>query len=104
MFFWNIDGLIFIECIYMLCILKMIEVVGIFVVELMDSKLLCFDIVVGFDNFEAVCQMIIVIIVCGYCYIVYFGVCFDECIIIKQKGYEQVMLDVGLVLYSVMVE
>lgn len=104
MFFWNIDGLIFIECIYMLCILKMIEVVGILVVELMDSQLLCFDIVVGFDNFEVVCQMIVVIIVCGYCYIVYLGVCFDECIIIKQKGYEQVMWDVGLVFYSVMME
>lgn len=54
MFFWNIDGLIFIERIYTSRILKMIEVAGIFVVELMDSKSLCFDIVVGFDNFEVV--------------------------------------------------
>ncbi len=54
---WNIDGLILTERTHTPRTLKMIEVAGIPVVELMDSKSPCLDIAVGFDNFEAARQM-----------------------------------------------
>uniref|UniRef100_UPI000CC8DC19 LacI family DNA-binding transcriptional regulator n=1 Tax=Escherichia coli TaxID=562 RepID=UPI000CC8DC19 len=50
---WNIDGLILTERTHTPRTLKMIEVAGIPVVELMDSQSPCLDIAVGFDNFEA---------------------------------------------------
>ena len=53
---WNIDGLILTERTHTPRTLKMIEVAGIPVVELMDSKSPCLDIAVGFDNFEAARQ------------------------------------------------
>ena len=84
--------------------LKMIEVAGIPVVELMDSKSPCLDIAVGFDNFEAARQMTTAIIARGHRHIAYLGARLDERTIIKQKGYEQAMLDADLVPYSVMVE
>jgi len=54
---WNIDGLILTERTHTPRTLKMIEVAGIPVVELMDSQSPCLDIAVGFDNFEAARQM-----------------------------------------------
>ncbi|STF89220.1 gluconate utilization system GNT-I transcriptional repressor [Escherichia coli] len=59
---WNIDGLILTERTHTPRTLKMIEVAGIPVVELMDSKSPCLDIAVGFDNFEAARQMTAAII------------------------------------------
>ncbi len=44
------------------------------------------------------------IIARGHRHIAYLGARLDERTIIKQKGYEQAMLDAGLVPYSVMVE
>ncbi|HHK3641382.1 TPA: substrate-binding domain-containing protein, partial [Escherichia coli] len=61
-------------------------------------------IAVGFDNFEAARQMTTAIIARGHRHIAYLGARLDERTIIKQKGYEQAMLDAGLVPYSVMVE
>ncbi|HRM39848.1 MAG TPA: gluconate operon transcriptional repressor GntR [Escherichia coli] len=101
---WNIDGLILTERTHTPRTLKMIEVAGIPVVELMDSKSPCLDIAVGFDNFEAARQMTTAIIARGHRHIAYLGARLDERTIIKQKGYEQAMLDAGLVPYSVMVE
>ncbi len=82
----------------------MIEVAGIPVVELMDSQSPCLDIAVGFDNFEAARQMTAAIIARGHRHVAYLGARLDERTIIKQKGYEQAMLDAGLTPYSVMVE
>ena len=101
---WNIDGLILTERTHTARTLKMIEVAGIPVVELMDSQSPCLDIAVGFDNFEAARQMTAAIIARGHRHIAYLGARLDERTIIKQKGYEQAMLDAGLTPYSVMVE
>ncbi|MDO1994679.1 substrate-binding domain-containing protein, partial [Escherichia coli] len=49
-------------------------------------------------------QMTTAIIARGHRHIAYLGARLDERTIIKQKGYEQAMLDAGLVPYSVMVE
>ena len=81
---WNIDGLILTERTHTPRTLKMIEVAG--------------------DNFEAARQMTTAIIARGHRHIAYLGARLDERTIIKQKGYEQAMLDAGLVPYSVMVE
>lgn len=90
----NIDGLILTERTHTPRTLKMIEVAGIPVVELMDSKSPCLDIAVGFDNFEAARQMTTAIVLAGIA-IAYLGARLDERTIIKQKGYEQAMLDAG---------
>lgn len=83
---WNIDGLILTERTHTPRTLKMIEVAGIPVVELMDSKSPCLDIAVGFDNFEAARQMTTAIIARGHRHIAYLGARLDERTIIKQKG------------------
>ncbi|HEL9831090.1 TPA: gluconate operon transcriptional repressor GntR, partial [Klebsiella pneumoniae] len=101
---WNIDGLILTERTHTPRTLKMIEVAGIPVVELMDSRSPCLDIAVGFDNFEAARQMTAAIIARGHRHVAYLGARLDERTIIKQKGYEQAMLDAGMTPYSVMVE
>ena len=90
---WNIDGLILTERTHTPRTLKMIEVAGIPVVELMDSQSPCLDIAVGFDNFEAARQMTAAIIARGHRHVAYLGARLDERTIIKQKGYEQAMLD-----------
>ncbi len=91
----NIDGLILTERTHTPRTLKMIEVAGIPVVELMDSQSPCLDIAVGFDNFEAARQMTAAIIARGHRHIAYLGARLDERTIIKQKGYEQAMRDAG---------
>lgn len=70
---WNIDGLILTERTHTPRTLKMIEVAGIPVVELMDSQSPCLDIAVGFDNFEAARQMTAAIIARGHRHIAYLG-------------------------------
>lgn len=101
---WNIDGLILTERSHTPRTLKMIEVAGIPVVELMDSVSPCLDIAVGFDNFEAARQMTAAIISRGHRHVAYLGARLDERTVIKKRGYEQAMQDAGLVPYSVMVE
>jgi len=100
---WNIDGLILTERTHTPKTLKMIEVAGIPVVELMDSVSPCLDIAVGFDNFEAARQMTAAIIARGYRHVAYLGARLDERTLIKQQGYQQAMLDAGLIPRSVMV-
>lgn len=90
---WNIDGLILTERSHTPRTLKMIEVAGIPVVELMDSQSPCLDIAVGFDNFEAARQMTAAIIARGHRHVAYLGARLDERTIIKQRGYEQAMRD-----------
>lgn len=99
---WNIDGLILTERTHTPRALKMIEVSGIPVVELMDSVSPCLDIAVGFDNFEAARQMTAAMITRGYRHVAYLGARLDERTIIKQQGYEQAMHDAGLKPRSVM--
>ena len=101
---WNIDGLILTERTHTPRTLKMIEVAGIPVVELMDSISPCLDIAVGFDNFEAARQMTAAIIARGHRHVAYLGARQDERTVIKKNGYEQAMREAGLVPYSVMVE
>jgi len=100
---WNIDGLILTERTHTPRTLKMIEVAGIPVVELMDSISPCLDIAVGFDNFEAARQMTASMIARGYRHVAYLGARLDERTIIKQQGYQQAMNDAGLNPRSVMV-
>ena len=80
---WNIDGLILTERTHTARTLKMIEVAGIPVVELMDSQSPCLDIAVGFDNCEAARQMTAAIIARGHRHIAYLGARLDERTIIK---------------------
>ncbi|WP_213992989.1 gluconate operon transcriptional repressor GntR [Sodalis sp. dw_96] len=100
---YNIDGLILAERSHTPRTLKMIEVAGIPVVEIMDSVSPCLDIAVGFDNFEAARQMTLLMLDRGHRHIVYFGARLDERTIIKQRGYEQAMRERGLPVHSVMI-
>lgn len=99
---YNIDGLILSERHHTARTLKMIEVAGIPVVEMMDCVSPCVDLAVGFNNFEAARQMTQQIIARGHRHVVYFGARQDERTIIKQQGYEQAMRESGLEPYSVM--
>ena len=56
------------------------------------------------QGFEAARQMTAAIIARGHRHVAYLGARLDERTIIKQKGYEQAMLDAGMTPYSVMVE
>ncbi len=101
---WNIDGLILSERTHTPRTLKMIEISGIPVVELMDSVSPCLDIAVGFDNVEAARQMTAAILARGHKNVAYLGARLDERTLMKQQGYEQAMRDAGLTPYSVMAE
>lgn len=100
---WNIDGLILTERTHTPRTLKMIEVAGIPVVELMDSVSPCIDLAVGFDNFEAARQMTSALLARGYRHVAYLGARLDERTLIKEQGYQQAMRDAGLIPRSVMV-
>lgn len=100
---WNIDGLILTERTHTPKTLKMIEVAGIPVVELMDSVSPCMDLAVGFDNFEAARQMTAAMLARGYQQIVYLGARLDERTLIKHKGYQQAMHDAGRKPRSIMI-
>src|SRR5471030_2894763 len=100
---YNIDGLILSERTHTARTLKMIEVAGIPVVEMMDCVSPCVDLAVGFNNFEAARQMTQQIIARGHRHVVYFGARQDERTIIKQEGYEQAMRERGLRAHSVMI-
>jgi LacI family gluconate utilization system Gnt-I transcriptional repressor len=99
---YNIDGLILSERQHTPRTLKMIEVAGIPVVELMDSVSPCVDLAVGFDNFEAARQMTEQIISRGHTHVVYFGARHDERTLIRLKGYEQAIREAGLQPHSIM--
>ncbi|MDP1013793.1 transcriptional regulator, partial [Klebsiella pneumoniae] len=54
--------------------------------------------------YEAALQMTAAIIARGHRHVDYLGSRLDELTIIKQKGYEQAMLDAGMTPYRVMEE
>ena len=86
---YNIDGLILTERIHNPATLKMIEISGVPVVEIMDSVSPCIDMAVGFDNFTATKNMIHRMINKGRRHIVYFSARQDQRSIIRQQGYEK---------------
>ncbi|MWP62614.1 MULTISPECIES: gluconate operon transcriptional repressor GntR [Gilliamella] len=94
---YNIDGLILTERTHTPATLKMIEISGIPVVEIMDSVSPCIDMAVGFDNFTATKNMIQRMITKGRRNIVYFSARQDQRSIIRQQGYEKAMEDAGLI-------
>ncbi|MWN32365.1 MULTISPECIES: gluconate operon transcriptional repressor GntR [unclassified Gilliamella] len=93
---YNIDGLILTERTHTPATLKMIEMAGVPVVEIMDSVSPCIDMAVGFDNFTATRNMIHRMIAKGRRNIVYFSARQDQRSIIRQKGYEKAMEEAGL--------
>ncbi|MCO6552161.1 MAG: gluconate operon transcriptional repressor GntR [Gilliamella sp.] len=93
---YNIDGLILTERTHTPATLKMIEISGVPVVEIMDSVSPCLDMAVGFDNFTATRNMIHRMIDRGRRNIVYFSARQDQRSIIRQKGYEKAMEEAGL--------
>lgn len=94
---YNIDGLILTERTHTAATLKMIEISGVPVVEIMDSISPCINMAVGFDNFMVTKNMIRRMINKGYQHIAYFSARQDDRSIIRQEGYEAAMKESGLV-------
>ena len=101
---WNIDGVILTERTHTPATLRMLEIAGIPVVEIMDSASPCLDMAVGFDNVEAGRQMTEMLIRRGHRSAVYLGARLDERTLQKQQGYELAMCEAGLEPMSIMVE
>lgn len=101
---WNIDGVILTERTHTPGTLRMLEVAGIPVIEMMDSVTPCLDMAVGFDNVEAARQMTHAILKKGHRHTVYLGARLDERTLQKQQGYEKAMREAGLTPHSVMME
>lgn len=101
---WNIDGVILTERTHTPATLRMLEVAGIPVIEMMDSVSPCLDMAVGFDNVEAARQMTHAILRKGHRHTVYLGARLDERTLQKQQGYEKAMREAGLEPRSVMME
>ncbi|ARF48120.1 MULTISPECIES: gluconate operon transcriptional repressor GntR [Pantoea] len=101
---WNIDGVILTERTHTAGTLRMLEVAGIPVIEMMDSVTPCLDMAVGFDNVEAARQMTLAILKKGHRHTVYLGARLDERTLQKQRGYESAMREAGLTPRSVMME
>lgn len=93
---YNIDGLILSERLHTERTLKMIEVAGIPVVEIMDSTSPCIDLAVGFNNHDAAYQITKEILKSGHSRPVYLGARHDERTIIRLQGYEQAMREFKL--------
>lgn len=93
---YNIDGLILSDRTHTERTLKMIEVSGIPVVEIMDSTSPCIDLAVGFNNHDAAYQMTKTILQHGHSHPVYLGARLDERTIIRMQGYEQAMREFNL--------
>ncbi|WP_392552428.1 gluconate operon transcriptional repressor GntR [Orbus wheelerorum] len=94
---YNVDGVILTERSHNPATLKMLAIAGIPIVEIMDSVSPCIDMAVGFDNFNAAKNMIKRMIAKGRKHIVYFSARQDYRSIIRQKAYEEAMLDAGLI-------
>ncbi|WP_045973307.1 gluconate operon transcriptional repressor GntR [Xenorhabdus doucetiae] len=93
---YNIDGLILAERTHTPKTLKVLQTVGIPVVELMDSVSPCLDIAVGIDNFDAARQMTLAMIERGCKNIIYLGARQDERTLIRLQGFEMAMHSAGL--------
>lgn len=101
---WNIDGVILSERTHTPGTLRMLEVAGIPVIEIMDCVTPALDMAVGFDNVEAARQMTHTILQKGHRHTVYLGARLDERTLQKQQGYEIAMREAGLPAHSVMME
>ncbi|XKM13389.1 gluconate operon transcriptional repressor GntR [Orbaceae bacterium ac157xtp] len=97
---YNVDGLILTERQHTPATLKMIELAGVPVVELMDSVTPCIDMAVGFDNKLATKNMINRMIAKGHRNIVYFNARQDYRSVLRQKGYEEAMEEADLTPYT----
>lgn len=98
---YNVDGLILTERTHNPATLKMLEIAGIPVVEIMDSISPCIDMAVGFDNFSITKNMICRMLAKGRKNIVYFSARQDDRSIIRQRAYEETMLEAGLTPHTV---
>ncbi|WP_075181806.1 gluconate operon transcriptional repressor GntR [Pantoea sp. 1.19] len=101
---WNIDGLILAERQHTARTLKMIDVAGIPVVEVMDSASPALDMAVGFNNVEAARQMTRYLLAKGRRCVVYHGARLDERTRLKQQGYAEAMTEAGLTPRSTLTE
>ena len=101
---WNVDGVILTERQHTPGTLRMLEVAGIPVVEIMDSASPYLDMAVGFNNVEAARQMTDSMIAQGHRHIVYLGARLDERTLQKKAGYIQAMEHAGLLPLTVMSE
>ncbi|MDZ7279778.1 gluconate operon transcriptional repressor GntR [Pantoea eucrina] len=101
---WNIDGVILSERTHTPGTLRMLEVAGIPVIEIMDCVTPALDMAVGFDNVEAARQMTHTMLQKGHRHTVYLGARLDERTLQKQQGYEIAMREAGLPAHSVMME
>lgn len=88
---YNIDGLILSENQHTARTLKMLEVAGIPVIEIMDTSELGIEQVVGFDNISAAQAMVETMILRGYKNISYFSARQDKRTLLKMQGYEKAM-------------
>ncbi len=101
---WNVDGVILTERQHTPGTLRMLEVAGIPVVEIMDSSSPYLDMAVGFNNIEAARQMTESMIAQGHQHVVYLGARLDERTLQKKTGYSQAMEAAGLIPCTVMSE
>lgn len=101
---WNVDGVILTERQHTPGTLRMLEVAGIPVVEIMDSSSPYLDMAVGFNNIEAARQMTCSMIAQGHQHLVYLGARLDERTLQKKAGYIEAMEQAGLVPRTVMSE
>ncbi|MBT0727348.1 gluconate operon transcriptional repressor GntR [Rosenbergiella australiborealis] len=101
---WNVDGVILTERQHTPGTLRMLEVAGIPVVEMMDSSSPYLDMAVGFNNIEAARQMTISMVARGHRHVVYLGARLDERTLQKKTGYLQAMEESGLIPRTVMSE
>ena len=93
---WSIDGLILTEREHSLATLRMLEVAGIPVVEIMDSTRPCLDMAVGSDNCAAAQAMTERMIAKGFQHTVYLGARLDSRTLQREQGYQQAMQNAGL--------
>ncbi len=101
---WNVDGVILTERQHSPGTLRMLEVAGIPVVEIMDSVSPFLDMAVGFDNAEAARQMTLKMLAQGHRHLVYLGARLDERTLQKRAGFVQAMQESGLEPLAIMSE
>ncbi|PJG86105.1 gluconate operon transcriptional repressor GntR [Conservatibacter flavescens] len=101
---YNVDGLILSENDHSERTLKMLEVANIPVIEIMDSKVIGLQQVVGFDNIAASQTMTETLIHKGYKDIVYFTARMDKRTRLKLQGYENAMRKHNLPVRSLITE
>ena len=91
----NIDGLILGDRDHSDDALRMIDLAGIPVIEVMDSRSPYLQQVVGYDNFEAAYAMTAAMLSQGYETLVYLAVRLDARTLQRRAGYTKAMQDHG---------